>query len=87
MGSYRVFLRSSVRRDLRHIPSVDVERIMERIAGLSNDPRPPGCEKLSLRERYRIRQGDYRIIYSVDDADVTVWVVKIGHRRDACRQR
>ncbi len=87
MGSYRVFLRSSVRRDLRHIPSVDVERIMERIAGLSNDPRPPGCEKLSLRERYRIRQGDYRIIYSVDDADVTVWVVKIGHRRDVYRQR
>lgn len=82
MGNYRVFIRSSVRKDVRDIPPADVERIMARIAALADDPRPPGCEKLSLRERYRVRQGDYRIVYSIQDADVTVWVVKVGHRRD-----
>lgn len=78
-------LRSSVRKDLRDVPSGDVERIIQRISGLSDDPRPPGCEKLSLRERYRVRQGAYRIIYSIQDVEVTVCVVKVGHRRDVYR--
>lgn len=60
---------------------------MARIAGLADDPRPPGCEKLSLMERYRIRQRDYRIIYSINDVDVSVWVVKVAHRRDVYRER
>jgi mRNA interferase RelE/StbE len=87
MASYRLVVRASVKKDLRGLPTADVVRIMERIAKLADEPRPAGCEKLSLMERYRTRQGDYRIIYSTDDCEVTVWVVKVGHRRDVCRQR
>lgn len=72
---------------MRDIPAADAERILARIAALVDDPRPPGCEKLSLKERYRVRQGDYRIVYSVRDAEVTVWAVKVGHRRDVYRGR
>lgn len=86
MGRYEVSFRTSVRKDLRRIPSADVARIMERIGALADDPRPPGAEKLSTRERYRIRQGDYRIVYEVEDRVVTVWVVKVGHRRDVYRR-
>jgi len=52
-------------------------RIMDRIQSLADDPRPPGCEKLSAQERYRVRQGDYRIVYSIQDDDRTVWIVKV----------
>jgi mRNA interferase RelE/StbE len=64
----------------------DRQRIVRRIAALAKDPRPRGCEKLSgSRERFRIRQGDSRVIYAVDDAQATVTVVRIGHRRDVYR--
>jgi mRNA interferase RelE/StbE len=64
----------------------DRQRIVRRIAALAGDPRPRGCEKLSgSRERFRIRQGDYRVIYAVDDTQATVTVVRIGHRRDVYR--
>jgi mRNA interferase RelE/StbE len=56
-----------------------------RINGLATEPRPPGAEKLSGHEKYRIRQGDYRVLYSIDDGAQTVTVVKIGHRRDVYR--
>jgi mRNA interferase RelE/StbE len=60
---------------------------MRRIGGLARDPRPQGCEKLSWEERYRIRQGKYRILYSIEDRDLIVYVVKVGHRRDVYRER
>ncbi len=85
MGDYSVRLRASVRKDLRRIPKADVVRITERIAAFAGDPRPAGAEKLSTRERYRVRQGDYRIVYEVEDLMVTVWVVKVEHRRDVSR--
>ena len=85
MGGYRVFFRKSVERDLARIPKQDVARIMERVLALAEDPRPRGCEKLSSQERYRVRQGNYRIIYSIQDEELTVWVVKVGHRRDVYR--
>ena len=62
------------------------KRILERIRTLAVDPRPAGCEKLSGQERYRIRQGDYRIIYEVEDARLIVLVVKVGHRREIYRK-
>ena len=58
---------------------------MERIGDLAENPRPVGCEKLSGQEKYRIRQGNYRIIYSIQDTQLTVWVVKVGHRREVYR--
>ena len=85
MGAYSIFLRASVRRDLARIPKRDLRRIMDRIATLAGEPRPPGCEKLSARERYRVRQGKYRIIYSIQNKELTVWVVKVGHRGDVYR--
>ena len=87
MARYEVSLRRSVlRKDLTQIPKEDVRRIVEAIRSLGDDPRPPGVQKLSGRERYRIRQGDYRIVYSIQDETQSVWVVKVGHRRDVYRQ-
>ena len=85
MAEFSIFFRKSVEKDLARIPKREVSRLMERISALATDPRPPGCEKLSGRERYRVRQGKYRIIYSVQDKKLTVWIVKIGHRKDVYR--
>lgn len=86
MAVYKVFLRHSVTKDLDHIPKRDLKRIIERIESLSHNPRPPGHEKLSGQERYRIRQGRYRIVYSIQDQELTIWVVKVGHRRDVYKK-
>ena len=81
MGEYKIFFKESVDKDLRSIPKKDVKKILARIEALAKEPRPQGCEKLSSREKYRIRQGVYRIIYSIQDQELTVWVVKVGHRK------
>ena len=86
MARYELRVKPSVARDLRHIPRADVRRILARIEMLRDDPRPPGAEKLSAQERYRLRQGNYRILYAVADAEVMVEVVKVGHRRDVYRE-
>lgn len=85
MASYNVSLKRSVLKDLEPLPSRDRARIMERIGALADDPRPHGCEKLSALERYRIRVGDYRIVYAIEDDELVVWVVRVGHRRDVYR--
>ena len=59
---------------------------IERIGGSADDPRPPGCQKLSGRDRYRVRQGAYRIIYAIADERLVVYVVRVGHRREVYRQ-
>ena len=85
MASYELLFKKSVAKDLRQFPKVDVKRILQRIRSLADEPRPPGCEKLSGQERYRIRQGVYRIVYEIDDNVLIVLVVKVGHRRDVYR--
>jgi mRNA interferase RelE/StbE len=85
MARYELRFKPSVAKDLRGIPKPVVERILSRIDGLSEEPRPPGAEKLSSQDRYRVRQGDYRILYTVQDAALIVEVVKVGHRRDVYR--
>lgn len=85
MAGYRVFFRKSVEKDFHGIPKKDVKRILNHIKSLGENPRPPGCEKLTGQERYRLRQGRYRIVYSIHDDELTVWVVKIGHRKDIYR--
>jgi mRNA interferase RelE/StbE len=85
MAEYNIFFKRSAIKDLDPIPKKDLQRIIGRIQLLKKDPRPSACEKLSGQERYRIRQGNYRIIYSIQDDQLTVWVVKIGHRRDVYR--
>lgn len=85
MAAYSILFKESVRKDFDSIPSKDLLRIMERIGMLTENPRPLGSEKLSGQERYRIRQGNYRIIYSIQDNELTVWVVKVAHRREVYR--
>jgi mRNA interferase RelE/StbE len=85
MAGYKLFFKKSVQKDLNAIPKEDLRRILKRIEGLAEDPRPAGCEKLTGQERYRLRQGRYRILYSIQDDELTVWVVKIGHRKDIYR--
>lgn len=85
MAGFKVVFRQSVRKDLRRVPKRDVQRILARIEALAEDPRPPGAEKLSAQERYRIRQGAYRILYEIRDEELLVVVVKVGHRRHVYR--
>jgi mRNA interferase RelE/StbE len=86
MGRYKVIFRKSVTRDLRPIPKRDIQRILSTIGSLSEDPRPPGCEKFSGEERFRVRQGNHRIIYEIIDDEVVVVVVKVGHRSNIYRR-
>lgn len=85
MATYELRFKASVAKDLRGLPKSDIERILAKIEMLKADPRPPGSEKLSGDEKYRIRQGDYRILYSIDDEQIVIEVVKVGHRKDVYR--
>ena len=85
MASYSIVFKQSVAKDLRPISKKDVQRILQRIDGLAEDPRPAGAEKLSCDEKYRIRQGNYRVLYLIEDDIITVTIVKVGHRRDVYR--
>jgi mRNA interferase RelE/StbE len=82
MEKYKVEFRKSVEKDLKAIPEKDRIRILQKIRSLESEPRPPGCKKLSGQERYRIRQGDCRILYEIIDDRLVVTIVKAGHRRD-----
>jgi len=85
MAEYEIYFKQSVEKDFRTIPKRDSRKIIHRIEALSKDPRPPGHEKLTGQERYRVRQGLYRISYSIQDKELTIWVVKVGHRKDVYR--
>jgi mRNA interferase RelE/StbE len=86
MESYKVLVKRSAADELAGgIPKTVLARIVRRIRDLADDPRPAGCRKLSGRDRYRLRQGDYRIVYAVDDSRRVVEIYKIGHRREIYR--
>ena len=85
MAAYKVHFKASVEKDFITIPKKDLKKILKRIEELADNPRLSGCEKLTGQERYRLRQGRYRIIYSIQDDELTVWVVKVGHRKDIDR--
>lgn len=85
MARYELRYLPSIARDLRGLPRTDVRRTLARTEKLRSDPYPPGFVKLAGQDRYRIRQGNYRILYTVDDAFVLVEVVKICHRSDVYR--
>jgi mRNA interferase RelE/StbE len=86
MASYKVLVRKSAADELSRVPKKDLRRIVDRIRALGEEPRPHGCEKLSALERYRVRQGDYRVVYSIKDGEQTVEIVKIGHRSEVYRK-
>jgi mRNA interferase RelE/StbE len=87
MASYKVEISKSVRKkDLPSIPRSDVAKIVKRIESLADSPFPEGAIRLKGREEWRIRQGDYRILYVVKQEIVTVFVIKVGHRREIYRK-
>ena len=85
MGSYSVHVTRSAGREIESIAPRDRERIIHRIEALATDPRPPGSRKLAGREAYRVRQGGFRVVYTVDDTSRMMVVLAAVHRRDAYR--
>ena len=86
MEKYKVSIKRSAVKEIEAIPQKkERQRIIRRIGQLANDPRPPGSKKLSGHDKYRIRQGSYRIVYSIADSELIVVVVKVGHRKDVYR--
>jgi mRNA interferase RelE/StbE len=87
VAKYEIVIKSSAAKEIERIPSRnDRRRVIERIRSLADEPRPRGCQKLSGYEWYRVRQGVYRIIYSIHDDRLVVHVVKVGHRKDVYRK-
>ncbi len=85
MARFELRFKPSVAKDLRGISKTELRRLLKRIQALGDEPRPAGCEKLTSRDVYRIRQGVYRVVYSVDNAAVVIEVIKVGHRREGYR--
>ena len=86
MARYRLLIKPSAVKDIEAIPlKRDRQRVVERISKLAEDPRPSGSEKISGQDKYRVRQGRYRILYAIADQDLIVQVVKVGHRKDIYR--
>ena len=85
MAAYELLVKASAAKELDVIADKDRRRIVDRIAALADDPRPPGCQKLSGSDKYRVRQGHYRVVYLVDAAAQQVTVFKVAHRRDVYR--
>lgn len=86
MAAYSIFIKKSAARELEVLAKKDLPKVLKRIEALAENPRPTGAEKLAGVELWRIRQGDYRIVYSIEDNALTVWIVKVGHRREVYRK-
>jgi len=80
--SYEVLILRRAQKELADLPKTDYKRVRDAVAALAENPRPAGCKKLVGREGWRIRSGDYRAIYEIDDAQHKITVLHIGHRRD-----
>ena len=80
MAGYEIFFKESVWKELRKIPKSNLKKVLSRVERLGNDPRPTGCEKLTAPELYRIRRN-YRIVYSIQGNELTVWVIRVSNRK------
>ncbi len=85
MAKYKIQVKKSAKKELGKIPKNELLEILEKIKSLSNDPHPTGSIKLTNQEKYRVRMGNYRMLYKVEDNFLTVFVVKVGHRKDIYR--
>ena len=85
MASYKVLIKPSAAKELENLPAKPRQKIARKIQALAGDPRPQGSERLSGEVVYRIRQGDYRILYGIQDRALSIVVIRIGHRRDVYR--
>ena len=86
MGSYRLEVKRSAAKEIGDLSKADCQRVVAKIQLLARDPRPHGCEKLSGADKYRVRQGDYRILYEIDDSTKSVTIVKVGNRKEVYRR-
>jgi mRNA interferase RelE/StbE len=86
MGKYRIEIKKSAAKEIEKLPGNEIKKVLNKIKELSQNPRPIGCKKLSKEEKYRIRQGNYRILYQVKDDLLIVFVVKVAHRKDVYRR-
>jgi len=83
VGKYSVELKVSARKELERLPAKLIERIFPKLEGLASDPRPAGCKKLKGGQReWRIRVGDYRVVYTIDDEKLLVSVMRVRHRSE-----
>ena len=82
MEEYKIFFKKSVEKDFKVIPQTHLFKILKKIEDLRSEPRPNDSEKLTGHELYRIRQGIFRIVYSIQDNELTIWIVKIAHRKE-----
>ncbi len=85
MAKYSVFIKRSAQKELEALPKGYLLPITKIIASLAIEPRPHGSEKLTGDDKYRIRKGPFRIVYSIQDYELTIWVVKIAHRKKVYR--
>ena len=85
MASYKLLIKPSAVKELEGLPPKERRHVAAKVRKLATDPRPSGSEKLSGHQLYRVRQGDYRILYAIEDASLSLIVFKIGHRRDVYR--
>jgi mRNA interferase RelE/StbE len=85
VANYSVVIKRSAAKELEDVPRKDRLRVIERIQALASEPRPAGAEKLAGNDKYRIRQGTYRVVYEIDDKVVVVTIVKVAHRREVYR--
>jgi len=82
MASYSIEIKKSASKEIAKLPKAILSRVLEKIRLLENEPRPTGCKKLSADEKYRIRVGNYRILYEIVNDKLIVYVVKVSHRKD-----
>ena len=86
MANYSIEIKKSAAKEIEKLPVSILKKVMQKITSLSENPRPNGCKKLTADEKYRIRVGEYRILYSIEDAVLIVFVVKVSHRKDVYRK-
>jgi len=84
--TYLVSILRRAQKEIEDLPTSDAARVRTAIAGLAENPRPPGCIKLTGRDGWRIRIGDFRVIYEINDGHLFVTVVQVGNRRDIYRR-
>jgi mRNA interferase RelE/StbE len=87
VAAYSLFLKASAAKEIESLPTrAERTRVVARIRALSTDPRPPGSEKLAGEpDRYRVRQGRYRIVYSIRDREKRIEIVRVAHRKEVYR--
>ncbi len=85
MEKYKIEIKKSAVKEIERLPSRELRFVLAKIESLGENPRPYDCRKLSGQEKYRVRCGDYRILYAIEDTVLIVYVVKVGHRKDVYR--